>query len=205
MLILLIFLGSITWVSSGEVHAQRPVGEVSGLLPGVKAPLFQALGQDSSLFSLQDAMKQGPVVLIFYRGHWCPYCNRHLSAVQDSLQLIYEQGASVVAVSPQKPDYLNLMKEKTGAAFTLVYDEGYTISDLYDVTFTPGSRQLFTYNRILMADLKKSQSDDSQRLPVPATYLIGKDGIIAWRQFDPDYKRRSTVLGILNALSMLQK
>jgi len=82
------------------------------------------------------------------------------------------------------------MAEKSGVSFTLLYDEGYKISDAYDVTFTPKAKQTFIYNTMPGARLKESHSDESQRLPIPATYIIKKDGIIVWHQFDPDYKNR---------------
>ena len=140
------------------------------------------------------------MIIIFYRGHWCPYCNRHIAQIQDSLGLIYKRGASVVAVSPQKPEYLNKTIEMTGTEFTLLYDEDYRISDLYDVTFLSEPGQLIKYNRFSGAQLKESHSDDTQRLPIPATYIVSKEGTIIWRQFDQDYKKRSDVKSILKAL-----
>ena len=178
----------------------RSVEDAHGLPVGVKAPDFQAIDADSVIYMLDEALKKGPVVMIFYRGQWCPICNRHLAAVQDSLKLITDRGASVVAVSPQKPEYLEKMAGKTGATFRLLYDKSYAISDAYDVTFTPESWQLIRYNTGLNAKLKESQSDDSQRLPIPATYLINRDGVIVWRHFDPNYKNRSTVKDILDHL-----
>lgn len=184
-----------------SAQVNRSVEDAHGLATGTKAPLFKAMDEDSSMFSLEDALLTGPVVIIFYRGHWCPYCNKHLERVQDSLQLIYSLGARVVAVSPQKPEYLGKMSKKTGAEFSLLYDEGYRIADAYDVTFTPEARQLFTYNKVLMANLKKTQSDESQRLPVPATYIINREGIVVWKHFNPDYKKRSTVYEIMQVLT----
>lgn len=120
--------------------------------------------------------------------------------MQDSLKMITDLGASVVAVSPQKPKYLEKMANKTDATFRLLYDEGYTIADAYDVSFTPDKKQLFTYSILLHGKLKEAQSDDSQRLPIPATYIISQEGVIVWRQFDPNYKNRSTVKDILDHL-----
>ncbi len=175
----------------------RSADEASGLPVGAEAPDFRAIDADGKPFELTQALKNGPVVMIFYRGHWCPLCNKHLGVIQDSLQLIQDRGATVIAVSPQNPEYLNKMEKKSGAKFRLLYDEGYAIADAYDVTFTPEKRELVVYNTVLNAKLKKSQSDESQRLPIPATYIIGKDGMIAWRQFDPNYKNRSSVQQIL--------
>lgn len=197
--IVLVILLSIIWV---DIVAQdyRSVEEAKGLKPGTVAPGFSALDADSTVFSLEKALNEGPVVIIFYRGFWCPVCNKHLGQIQDSLRIIEEKGARVIAVSPEKPEYLDKMAEKTGAQFTLLYDEGYRIADAYDVTFKPGAATLFTYNTFLGANLKETHSDDSQRLPIPATYIVGMDGKIAWRQFDPDYKKRSTVKEILENL-----
>lgn len=179
----------------------RTAKEAEGLSVGVTAPAFNATDANSNVFSLEEALKDGPVVMIFYRGFWCPVCNKHLGQIQDSLKMIEEKGATVIAVSPEKPEYLGVMAEKSGAEFTLLYDDGYKIADAYDVTFKPSTATLFMYNTALGAKLKETHSDDSQRLPIPATYIIGTDGKIVWRQFDPDYKKRSTVKDILDFLS----
>ena len=194
-LILIFMIGSLT------SQTERKAEDAKGLSVGTVAPVFRAIDADSNLFSLEEATSKGTVVLIFYRGFWCPVCNEHLSNLQDSLQLIEQSGAKIIAISPEKPEYLDKMSEKSGAAFTLLYDEGYKIADAYDVTFKPTSMQLFTYNTFLGGKLKETHSDDSQRLPIPATYVIDKEGIIIWRQFDPDYKSRASVREILNVLN----
>lgn len=175
----------------------KPVEEAKGLQIGDKVENFSALDQHDELFTLNEALKKGPVVIIFYRGHWCPVCNKHLSHLQDSLQLIYEKGAAVVAISPEKSEFLKLTAEKSHASFSLLYDEGYKISDTFDVTFLPDSRLRIMYNTMLRANLKNAHSDESQRLPIPATFIIGQDGKIVWRHFDPDYKKRSSVSDIV--------
>ena len=181
-------------------QTEKSVKEVHGLSVGESAPMFKAIDEDSNEFSLNKALIKGPVVIIFYRGYWCPVCNKHLGTLQDSLKLIEEKGAQVIAISPEKPEYLNKMADKTGAEFTLLYDEDYKIANAYDVNFKPTATQLFTYNVVLGAKLKNTHSDESQRLPIPATYIVDREGIIVWRQFDPDYKNRSSVKEILNAL-----
>ena len=195
----LIFL--ITTAATISAQDYKTVYEAEGLQAGVSAPMFKAIDADNQDYSLENALKEGPVVLIFYRGHWCPHCNRHLIRIQDSLDLIYELGASVIAISPEKPEYLEKAREETGSEFALLYDEGYRISDAYDVTFLPKKKQTMKYNTFTEAELKKAHSDDSQRLPIPATYIIDQDGIITWRHFDPNYKARSSVADILKVLS----
>ena len=92
--------------NSVSAQSYKSVNDAKGLSLGDHAPDFTAIDKDGKNYSLNDKLKTGPVVLIFYRGFWCPYCNKHLSSVQDSLKLIYDKGASVVAVSPEKPEYL---------------------------------------------------------------------------------------------------
>lgn len=194
----------ITVLAIIQLKAQqfKSVDEAKGMAIGRKAPLFKAMDANRSTFVLETALKKGSVVLIFYRGHWCPVCNKHLGQIQDSLRLITEKGATVVAVSPEKPEYLEKMEEKTGAKFRLLYDEDYKISDAYDVTFLSDKKQIALYNKMLNANLKETHSDDSQRLPIPATYIIDTKGKIVWRQFDPDYKNRSSVKDIINNLPL---
>lgn len=202
--IITISISMITINKKTNAQEYKPLEEAKGITVGIEAPKFSAIDADNKLFSLYEALKNGPVVMIFYRGFWCPVCNKHLGQIQDSLKLIEEKGAKVIAISPEKPEYLDVMEEKSGAEFTLLYDEGYKIADAYDVTFKPSATSLFTYNTFLGAKLKKTHSDESQRLPIPATYIISTDGKIAWRQFDPDYKKRSTVAAILKALENMQ-
>ncbi len=178
----------------------RTAEETVGILVGTEAPLFKAKDQNNENYSLKKALKNGPVVVVFYRGQWCPFCNRHLTDLQDSLQMIVDKGATLIAVSPQKQELAKETAEKTGATFTLIYDEGYKIEDAYGVTFTPTKGQIKKYNTFLKAHLDEAHSDGSERLPVPATYIINQDGKIIWRHFDPNYKERSTVKEILEAL-----
>lgn len=200
-----LIISIITLFMMTNITAQnyRKTKEANGLKVGQQAPEFSAQDAEGNLFTLSEEIKKGPVVLIFYRGRWCPICNRHLSEIQENLENIMAKGARVVAISPEKPDYLEKTAEKTGAKFSLLYDEDYKIADAFDVTFLPGGATRAMYNTMLGANLKEAHSDDSQRLPIPATYVINTDGEIVWRHFDPDYKKRSTVEDIVAALNSI--
>ena len=182
-------------LSAQNLHS---VNDAKGLAVGQTAPLFQALSADSSMFDLKSQLQKGSVVLIFYRGFWCPVCNKHLSGIQDSLKMLEDLGVKVIAISPEKPEFLNRMAEKSGAQFTLLYDENYVIAKAFDVLYMPTKGQLFTYNTLLNGKLKKTHSDDSQKLPIPATFIINQKGVIIWRQFDPDYHNRSSIKAMLD-------
>lgn len=174
--------------------------EPKGLKIGDKAPLFKAVTHNNENFVLAESLKKGPVVILFYRGQWCPICNRHLSNLQDSLNLIRKAGATVVAISPEKPELMNKTAKKTNAEFILVFDDGYKICNAFDVTFTPDKATKIKYNTMLGADLENAHSDESTRLPVPATFIINQDGEIVWRHFDPNYKNRASASQIINHL-----
>lgn len=178
----------------------KTVDDAKGLEVGHVVENFTAIDVNNNSFSLEKTLENGPVVLIFIRGQWCPVCNRHMNTIQDSLKYIQEKGAQVVVISPEKPEYIEKTIEKSKAEFTVLYDEGQKISDYFDVTFNPDGKTKLMYNTMLGAKLKESHTDDSERLPIPATFIIDKNKKIIWRQFDPDYKNRSTVKEIIEAL-----
>lgn len=180
-----------------ETKDFRKAEEAQGIEVGQTAPDFKSKDQFDSVFELSKALEYGPVVLIFYRGQWCPICNSHLKKIQNSLPEINAKGANVVAVSPEKSEFIKKTMQKTGADFSLLHDKDYKISDLYDVTFRPGAATRTMYNTVLRANLKEAHSDSSQQLPIPATYIISQDQKIVWRHFDPDYKKRAKVDDIL--------
>ena len=200
-IIMAIFSFSLLGNVKGQNQNIKSVKEAVGLEVGAKAPLFEAVDQNGKKHNLDELLKEGPVVLVFYRGQWCPICNRHLSTLNDSLDAIYAKGARVVAISPEKPEKIQKTIEKTNASFTLLFDEGYKISESFDVVFLPDFATRTAYNTALGANLKDAHSDESQRLPIPATFIIGRDRTIIWRHFDPNYKNRAAVSDIVNALS----
>lgn len=190
-------------INISQAQTTKSVEEAKGLAVGEMAPSFSALDANNETISLKEALQDGPVVVVFYRGFWCPICNSHLATLQDSLQMIESTGARVMAISPEKPEYLEQMSEKSGAQFTLLYDENYEIATAFDVNYKPKSSQLITYNVALGAKIKKSHTSDAQNLPIPATFIINQNGEIIWRQFDPNYKSRSSVKEIIENLQKL--
>jgi peroxiredoxin len=191
---------SASLTSAGAQDQYKEVEEVRGLEKGVQIEDFSTVDMAGNTVALSDLLAEGPVVLVFYRGVWCPLCNQHLSELQDNLQRIEKHGASVVAVSPERPEFLRQTAEKTGAEFILLYDEDYRISKLFDVAFMPDEETIGMLGDMLDVDLTEPHSDDSRRLPVPATYIIDENSKVAWRHFDPDYRNRSGVDQIIDNL-----
>jgi len=198
---------TIFFLLATVIFAQEPksVNDAKGLSVGTTVPDFSAIDAHNNKFILSENLKKGPVIVIFYRGNWCPVCTQHLGKVQDSLEIIIKTGATIVAVSPERPEKIEKMEEKTGAKFALLYDDGYKISEAFDVDFNPTKLEKFKYNKFLNADIAEAHSDDSERLPIPATFIISKEGKIIWRHFNPNYKKRASVKEIFLALAQLKR
>ncbi|HQX73196.1 MAG TPA: peroxiredoxin-like family protein [Chitinophagaceae bacterium] len=170
-----------------------------GLFIASKAPDFKAKDQFGNEIRLKDLLKKGKVVLVFYRGQWCPYCNKELSRLQDSLQFIRDKGAEVVAVSPEKPENVAVTVEKTKAEYPILYDEGLKIMKAYDVEFEMEENTVTRYRNAGL-DIEKNNGANGRFLPVPAVYIIDKESTVTYRFFEPDYKKRPSVKELLKNL-----
>ncbi|MDX2362178.1 MAG: peroxiredoxin-like family protein [Crocinitomicaceae bacterium] len=196
----LLILGLLLSAFFGSAQESNSLDEPIGLNVGDTVTFFSAQNQFDSTFVLAEALADGLVIVVFYRGQWCPYCNRHLSELQENLELIEERGATIIAISPENQEGLNKTKEKSNLEFTLLSDENYDICRAFDVLFVPSKADVKKYNAFLRADLENAHSNENILLPVPATFIIDQNGIIVWRQFDEDYKQRSTVEEIIKNL-----
>ena len=172
---------------------------ISTLQVGDIAPDFYGIDQSEDTVNLGESLLNGPVVLIFFRGSWCYYCNRHISKFQDSLEYVLDRGASVIAVSPQIPEYNQKTIRKTGASFSVIHDEGYQIMESYYVSFTVDEKIVNKYRRF-GRHIDRANANEDYILPVPATFIIGEDRVIRYIQYDPNYKNRSTVAEVLRNL-----
>jgi peroxiredoxin len=174
-----------------------------GLFINSKAPDFKAKDQNGKEVRLKDILKKGKVVLIFYRGQWCPYCNRYLKKLEDSLQLIKDKGATVIAVTPELPENISKTIEKTNAEYTILFDEGLKIMKAYDVEFEIPENVLTRY-RNTGIKIDENNGKNGNFLPIPATYIIDKESTITYRFFQSDYKKRPSIQEILNNLDKAQ-
>lgn len=182
-----------------SVLAQNP----EPLFIGDKAPNFLALDQFDNRVSLRERLKEGPVVVVFYRGQWCPHCNRHMSQIQDSLQMILDAGASVIAITPEKGEKIEKTIKKSGARFSIIYDENHRIMDKYNVTFKLSGWKRFIYG-LGGININKASGNKDSTLPVPATYIIAKDGTVYSSHFNQDYSERMQVIEMLEVLEELR-
>lgn len=170
-----------------------------GLFLNSKAPDFRAKDQNGADIRLKDLLKKGKVVVIFYRGEWTPYCINFLQKVQDSLSLIKEKGATVVAVTPESPESISKTIEKTKAEFAIVHDVDIKIMKAYDVEFEVPENTLTRY-RNSGIKLDEINGKNGNFLPVPAVYIIDKEATVVYRFFNQDYKKRPSVKELLEFL-----
>jgi peroxiredoxin len=170
-----------------------------GLFIDSKAPDFKAKDQNGTDIRLKDLLKKGKVIIVFYRGNWSPECNKELKRFQDSLQFIKDKGATLIAVTPEKPEGISKTIEKTTASYPIVFDAELKIMKAYDVAFEVPENTLTRY-RNTGIDLEKNNGKDWKYLPVPAVYIIDKEANITYRFFEPDVKKRPAVKEILKNL-----
>src|SRR5688572_10968171 len=170
-----------------------------GLFISSKAPDFKAKDQYGTEIRLKDQLKKGKVVLVFYRGHWCPYCNRYLKKLEDSLQLIKDKGATLITVTPEKPESILKTAEKTKASFSILHDEKLKIMKAYDVDLLLEENTVTRY-RNSNIDIEANNGVNGNYLPIPAVFIIDKESTITYRFFEQDYKKRPSVREILENL-----
>ncbi|WP_320018428.1 peroxiredoxin family protein [Labilibaculum manganireducens] len=190
LLVTAIFLISLT--SFGQM-------EQSSILVGQKAPMFKAVDQYGKTIASDEILKNEQLIVVFYRGQWCPYCNKHLSHLQDHVGDFKKAGARLVAITPETTMSVSKTIDKTKAEYSILHDVDSKIMKQYGVDFVLPEKLQKKYKEYGI-DLAVSNGNDDQTLPVPATYVIGKDGIVKYVQYDPDYKNRSNAKEILKHL-----
>jgi peroxiredoxin len=171
-----------------------------GLFLNSKAPDFKAKDQAGNEVRLKDLLKKTKVVLVFYRGNWSIECSKFLKKLQDSLQLLKDKGATVVAVTPELPENVSKTIEKTKADYPVLYDEDLKIMKAYDVEFEVPQMVLDRYHNSGIKIDEINGKKNGNFLPVPAVYIIDKESNIKYRFFQQDYKKRPSIKEILDNL-----
>ena len=170
-----------------------------GLNVNDTAPNFTSIDQNGKTIVLKDLLKKGSVVIVFYRGEWCPYCNKQLMELEDSMALISNKGASIIAVSPEKQENILKTIQKTKATYPVLADDGLKIMTAYKVAFELDTKTTEKYKGYGI-NLTERNGNNGNNLPVPAVYIINQKGKITYRYFDVNYKKRVSVSEILSHL-----
>ncbi|MGY4511697.1 peroxiredoxin-like family protein [Bradyrhizobium sp. USDA 3650] len=182
-------------IASGQAQRARKAGDV--------APEFTLTDPDGKPVSSRDLLAKGPLVVSFYRGVWCPYCNLELQALQEALPEIAARGASLVAISPQTAPNSRKSERDNNLSFPILSDVRSEVADAFGIRFAL-SGELVALYKTFKNDLPTFNDDPSWVLPMPARYVIGRDGIIAYAEVNPDYTHRPDPSELLPVLDRLR-
>ena len=174
------------------------------LKAGDLAPAFTLPDADGNPISSEALLARGPLVITFYRGVWCPYCNFDLSALEQARADIEERGASLVAISQQTAPNSRKSQRQNGLGFPILGDHGGEIAAQFGVRWTL-PEYLRVVQKALGADLTQFNGEDSWTLPMPARYVVAQDGTIAYAEVNADYTRRPEPSAIFPVLEQLRR
>ena len=165
--------------------------------PGEPMPPFVLPDESGRLVALPSLVERGPVVVMFFRGHWCPYCGLSVRAVIKAYDRIKAVGADVVAIMPETQEYAAKLKTEAGAPFPVLtdLDNGYALSLNLAIWLGAEIERLLSY-----LDMASFHGNDGWVLPIPATFVVGRDGMVKARFVDPDFRRRMAIEDLLAAL-----
>ena len=166
--------------------------------PGEVMPAFLLPDDEGRLVGLGEILLQGPAVITFQRGHWCPYCRLNAIGIVEAQQEIATLGGQVVAIMPERRRFAKAMKAAVGANFPFLtdMDNGYALSLNLAIWIGAEMERLMG----VAYDLPNYQGNASWFLPIPATFVVGTNGVITDRFVDPDYRRRMDIDDLIAAL-----
>ncbi len=170
---------------------------------GDQAPAFILKDADGHALSSAELLKQGPLVVTFYRGAWCPYCSLDLQALEDARPEIEKRGARLVAISPQTAANSRRSERENKLEFPILSDPHNDVAASFGIRFGLPDYLVDLYKNTFKNDLELVNGDDSWTLPMPARFVIGQDGVIRYAEVNPDYTRRpdpSELLPVLDEL-----
>ena len=167
--------------------------------PGDPMPPFRLPDEDGRIVTLERLLEKGPVAITFHRGHWCPYCRINVNALVKTHREIAAEGGQIVAIMPELQEFAAEFKSEARAPFPVLtdMDNGYALS-LNLVIWVGAEMEKMLAER--SRDLPKYQGNDAWMLPIPATFVVGTDGIVKARFVDPDYRKRMDIDEMLAAL-----
>jgi peroxiredoxin len=170
------------------------------LKPADRAPAFELHDGDGMLWPSENLLRTGPLVIVFYRGRWCAYCNTQLAALQRVHSKIAEAGASLVAVSPQTQKHSYMTRDMHKVRFPVLSDPGNAVANKFGLVWrlSPELQQMY---EAIMTKLPGYNGDQSWQLPLAATYIVQPNGVISYARVDVDWRKRPEPEEILKCLS----
>jgi peroxiredoxin len=189
-----------------QIHAQAVVELkekrlAANVLPvRAQAPHFELQNQDGKVVRSSDLLTNGPLVICFIRGRWCPFCVGQMEAMNLILPQIEQAGATLVAISPQTVKQSFFMHDQHKLRFPLLFDAGNKVARQFGLTYRVPAQQEAVYRRAFV-NLPFTNGDDSWELPIPATYIVDRDGTILYASANEDYTERAEPSEIVNTLN----
>lgn len=187
--------------ATAELRASGQAGRA--LQAGDRAPGFTLKAPESQPVSSAELLAQGPLIISFYRGVWCPYCNLELQALQETLPAFRQLGASMVAISPQTAANSRKSQRQNQLGFPILSDPRNDVAAAFGLRFTLPDYLIDLYKK-LKNDLPVFNDDPAWTLAMPARYIIAQDGVIAYAEVNPDYTRRPEPAHLLPVLQQLR-
>jgi peroxiredoxin len=169
------------------------------LKAGDVAPAFALPDAHGKLVRSTDLLALGPLVVCFFRGRWCPYCVTELETWRDLFPAVRERGALLVAISPQTVRQNDFAVSQHSLPFPLLRDEGAEVAAEFGAEY-PVADYMQSYYRSILVNIPFINGEPSWRLPVPATFVIGRDGVVLWSQGHADFRVRPEPTEVLKAL-----
>lgn len=186
---LLMAFSAISTVAGEREEIHAGADRVQPLLPGMKAPDFTVRAVDNGVFEFVSGAQARPVVLTFFRGGWCPYCNLHLSELRTAEKQLQEMGFDVWLISIDRPEMLLASLDDPEIGYTIYSDASLEATRAFGLAFRVDDALYEKYLGFGI-DLEKASGENHHVMPAPATYIIGADGIINFAYINPDYKVR---------------
>jgi len=183
--------------TSTFLHAQG-AEEICPLLPGEAVPMATVRTVEGVETTLSEILSGKMTLLIFYRGGWCPYCNRHLAELQEIEPQLLELGYQIIAISPDRPEKLAPAVAENDLNYRLFSDSRLAAAQAFGLAFTVEKKVVDRY-RTMEIDLEEASGESHHMLPVPAAYLIDSTGTILFSYVNPNYRVRVPVSVILAA------
>jgi peroxiredoxin len=166
--------------------------------PGDPMPTFILPNETGGLVSLESFLANGPIAVMFHRGHWCPYCRLNVNALVRAQHDIAAAGGQLVIVTPERQQFAQEFKSVSGAPFPILtdLDNGYALLLNLVIWLSPDLQKILSRR-----DLPKFHGNDAWMLPIPATFVVGTDGLVKARYVDPDFRRRMDIDDLIAAFS----
>lgn len=170
---------------------------------GDAMPEFELSDQDGNVMCATEVLEHGPLVITFYRGFWCPYCNIDMNNLQNYVPDIENKGAKLFAISPERPDYSKRIIKRQHLTFDILHDKRNQVADSFGLKWKLSDEIITFYLEKLHYNLKLYHGDDDWSLPIPARFLIDTSGVIRYAESTPDYSTRPDPDDLMSVLKTI--